>query len=375
MTWTAERIRAEWLGGAQVPLSDAVLVDSFDRVERLLGEEWLESIRQRGGMTITGTMPTLTAAHFGRLLSVIERVPASDALIAAVRDRNPAAIAELEGIYLLTAATPHVRVELYPTALVAGRSKQPDFRVRLNDEPWTYVEVTRPDTSELHDKVVGLLTTLSKVCAEVPGTYAIEVFFRREPRDPEVDTLLHQLRRFCHSTGTRREEIADGLGFLCLNFSEPGRIVPADHPGEPNVPRLGMAQAIMGPEGRRHIAVRLPFADERAETFLSSEAKQLPKDACGLIMVDMLNAIAGMKTWRPLLLRRFQPSMHTRVGGVGLFQWGMLLTPQGEATLPDTSFVSNPYAALPLPAWIPRALEQAGAEARTLHQAQAKGTP
>jgi len=136
-----------------------------------------------------------------------------------------------------------------------------------------------------------------------------------------------------------------------------------------------MAQAIMGPEGRRHIAVRLPFADERAETFLSSEAKQLPKDACGLIMVDMLNAIAGMKTWRPLLLRRFQPSMHTRVGGEGLFQWGMLLTPQGEATLPDTSFVSNPYAALPLPAWIPRALEQAGAEARTLHQAQAKGTP
>jgi hypothetical protein len=48
-------------------------------------------------------------------------------------------------------------------------------------------------------------------------------------------------------------------------------------------------------------------------------ATQLPNDAPALIMVEMLRAPGGFRLWEPILERRFQPTAHTRVGGMGLF--------------------------------------------------------
>ena len=53
---------------------------------------------------------------------------------------------------------------------------------------------------------------------------------------------------------------------------------------------------LVGPdEPRRHIAVRLAFTDQRADEFLRTEARQLPTDAPGLIMIQTSGA-AG--SWR-----------------------------------------------------------------------------
>jgi hypothetical protein len=104
----------------------------------------------------------------------------------------------------------------------------------------------------------------------------------------------------------------------------------------------------------------LPFADQRAERFLTEEARQLPTDAQGLIMVDMARAPGGFRTWEPILRRRLQPTMHTRVGGIGLFGSGLLPTPEGEAVLSETKFISNAYARIPLPSWIAETLQNIG---------------
>ena len=63
---------------------------------------------------------------------------------------------------------------------------------------------------------------------------------------------------------------------LTLADQRPGIIVVGSHAGEPNVSRVGAAAGVFGgDEPSRHISVRMPFADERAEAFMTGEARQL----------------------------------------------------------------------------------------------------
>ena len=152
---------------------------------------------------------------------------------------------------------------------------------------------------------------------------------------------------------------------LTLADQRPGIIVVGSHAGEPNVSRVGAAAGVFGgDEPSRHISVRMPFADERAEAFMTGEARQLSTDAPGLIMIGMAHAAGGMKVWEPLILRRFQPTIHTRVSAVCLFGGGMVSTTAGEAILDETKLLVNPHARFSLPLWIAAALTEAGSEWR-----------
>jgi hypothetical protein len=73
-------------------------------------------------------------------------------------------------------------------------------------------------------------------------------------------------------------------------------------------------------------------------------------------MVQMSRAPGGFQTWEPILRQRLQPNLHTRVGGVCLFDSGFNPTAQGEAWIPRTKVISNPNATRPLPDWIGKQL-------------------
>lgn len=107
-----------------------------------------------------------------------------------------------------------------------------------------------------------------------------------------------------------------------------------------------------------HVAVRMPFSDLRAEKFIGKEAKQLPDDAPGLIVVDVSKAIAAIKAWEPLIMRRFQPSIHTRVGGVCLVSSGIDMAGDGGGLSLSSSvkFIANPHAKFSVPSWVEAAL-------------------
>jgi hypothetical protein len=165
----------------------------------------------------------------------------------------------------------------------------------------------------------------------------IESFLRREPSESEINSIADLVPAFCESETDQSKDLA-GLAILSLNTSPPGQIVPLDHPGEPNVPRLGCAKAMYGSEEpHRHISVRMAYADDRAEEFLRKEAKQLPKDWPGLIMVQMAGAPGGIVSWDPIIKRRFQPTIHTRVSAVCLFHSDHELTGDGEAWIAKSS--------------------------------------
>ncbi len=117
--------------------------------------------------------------------------------------------------------------------------------------------------------------------------------------------------------------------------STSGPIVPDDH-GEERRPRIGQAKI-----KTRRVVVRLPFSDERAENLLRRESAQLPTEGPGLIVVHMGNAPGVFISWEPLLRRRFQPTVHTRVGAVCLFSAGTVLTERSFAVLSQTKLLNS----------------------------------
>jgi hypothetical protein len=163
----------------------------------------------------------------------------------------------------------------------------------------------------------------------------------------------------CRLEGKQVEVLPGDLGSLFLNETQAGRV---ELRGRDEVyrPRLGMARTIVeNGIPQRHIAVRLAYADQRADAFLRQEASQLPKTAPGLVMIQTSGTTGGFRQWAPILSSRLRPRQHTRVGAIVLFQSGMMPDEHGiEAWHPEAKWISNPYAAVQLPDWIPQNLER-----------------
>jgi hypothetical protein len=352
LPWTWEEINSDWLLGSKLAASPEEIVSTFTRVEQAFGREWMESSRLHSGGRAQGTSPTLHIVTLGQRIACIDGVLGARELLERLRQRDESASAELTAVYLLRSSYPDTTAELGPTAKIGERHRKPDFRVMHGDDVWTYVEVTQPDVSETQKRAETVLNRLSGLVKSLKKSFALEVFLRREPTDSEIDSLAKLVPMLCLLDGVHSQDLG-GLGRLFLNHSLPGQVVLQDHEGEENAPRLGCVKAIYGPdEPHRHISVRMAFADDRANDFLRKEAKQLPKDAPGLIMVRMAHAPGGFKAWEPLLQRRFQPSLHTRVSGVCLFQSWNQLTTNGEAWMPTTKLLLNPNSRFPLPEWV-----------------------
>jgi hypothetical protein len=354
MPWTWDEINRDWLGGDCLAVSADQAMDGFNRTERVLGRDWIES-RHRG----VGAILTLPVVIAGQVLGSLEGVLGADKLLERLRHPTEAASAwsEARAIHLLRTSRPEATVELYPAVKVGKSQKHPDFRVRHQEKDWTYAEVAQPDVSQEHDQVANMLQELTHIVREVKKSFALEVFLRRQPLAHEKKALARRIPEFCSLDQDRSEALPNHLGLLLLNKSTPGTIVVQSYAGEEECPRLGSSTVIGGgDEPHRHISVRIAYADSRAKRFLSNEAKQLPKDHPGLIMIDMTHAISGLSSWEPLLRRCLQPTQRTRVGGISLFFGAQMLTDKGLAWVVSKKLLVNPHACLPLASWIVEAL-------------------
>lgn len=359
--WTFDDINTDWLAGGRLAVPPNEVVDSFNRVERILGHDWIEASRLRSGLKIRGTLPTLGVVTTGQMLASLDGVNGDAAkLILKLKNGDESAFAELTALHLVRSGTPTAMIELAPVVKIEAHDREPDFRVCLAGQPSVYVEVTKPDVADAQVRARSILNRLAALVLPIKRSFSLEVFLRREPTDGEVDVLSERVPHFCRMEGNRSTDIP-GLAILSLNRSAPGQVALLEHEGEPDTPRLGCARVMRGPgEPHRHIAVRMPYSDDRAELFLKRKAKQLPDDSPGMIMVEMSGASGGMKAWEPLLRRRFQPTIHTRVSAVCLFTSGHEASPPGEAWIPETKLLLNQYARLPLPEWIIAGLRMHG---------------
>jgi hypothetical protein len=355
MTWTIEEIERDWGATSALP---GIVVDAFERVERILGREWIAATRERSGGHVRGPAPLLQVVSMGGRLSVLDAVEGQERLVRRLKQHDASAEAELTAMHLLHSRNRTAEIELEPD-VVAGKSiRKADFRIRVPGEDWTYVEVTRPNISEAAERIRAILDRITDVVLEVKREFALEVFFRREPEDEEVEPLLARIRQLCVNERAEREEV-DGLALLLLSDA-PGRITPHQEPQGSATPRLCAAKVISGgAEPRRHIEARVPYADERADRFLRDEAAQLPRDHPGLIMVDASGEPTAFASWAPILSRRFQRNIHTRVSGLCLFAPQLLPMRDGLLWVPQVRLHVNPHAKLALPQWVQQALNEA----------------
>jgi hypothetical protein len=360
LAWTWDEIDQDWLLGSKLAATPDEVVTAFNRVDHVLGRGWIEASRTHSGVPSRGTLVTLHVVTTGQLLANLDSISGTDELIEKLRIHDASAFAELTALHLIRSQEPSSIIEVGPSDRVGDRNRRPDFRVRLGSEAWIYVEVTQPDIAEAQTRVQNVLNRIADLLQPIKKGFALEVFLRREPTNEDLEELVPAIQDVCVLEGHQSRDLP-GLAILTLNASQPGLVVPLEHSGEPNVPRLGCAKALSGlSEPHRHISVRMAYADDRAEDFLRKEAKQLPSDSPGLIMVQMSRAPGGFKSWEPVLRRRLQPTQHTRVSMVCLFGSGYQLTPEGEAWILETKLIPNPNARFPLSTWITDALSKAG---------------
>ena len=79
-------------------------------------------------------------------------------------------------------------------------------------------------------------------------------------------------------------------------------------------------------------------------------------------MVDASGEPTEFASWAPILSRRFQPNIHTRVGGLCLFAPQLLPMSDGLLWVPQVRLHVNPHAKLALPQWVQQALNQAACD-------------
>jgi hypothetical protein len=126
---------------------------------------------------------------------------------------------------------------------------------------------------------------------------------------------------------------------------------------------MGLAHIVSRRGGpHQQVSVNDPFTDERAEDILRSEATQLSESGVGLIMIDVGNVIGSFQDWEAIFRRRFQPTQHTRISTVCLFEGSSAPTEAGYDWLLHTKLIANDHAQFQLPAWIQEAVASAGRE-------------
>jgi hypothetical protein len=349
MPWTWKRIEKEWLADGRVAHISEVTIDSFKEVERVLGAGWIDDVRKKG----RGSIPAASIVGTGQQLRSLRRVVNPADIVQKLRDDNRSAWGELAAIHALAGHREDVEIEVGPEVKVKGKPKKPDFRLRCNGDAWTYVEVSRPNTSEERRHLQTIMNRITTVLSTVEGHYVLEVYLRREPTPDELDIIIERGTDLCRQSGVVQEDLPNQLGLLVTNDMPIGVVIPKERDPGNRRPVLGMSRGVVTngvPE--RHVLVRLAYSDQRAEALLRNEARQLPTDSPGLIVLETGATGGSAREWLEVFGHRLQPGLHTRVGAIMLVSSGIETTAGGATWKQTTHGIVNPHAALPLPQWI-----------------------
>lgn len=341
-TWTVEKIERELLlADIETIVRPAqTIVEAINRAHRMLGAEWVasESIHK-------GLASAMRIVGMGLRLETIEGLPRSEELLQKLRQQDSSADAELTGIHLLCSRSPDVAVELFP----AVRTREADFRVRKGIEEWTTVEVTQATESKEQKRLNEILKRLTAAFGPLDCPFSLEVILQREPTEDEITRLCETLPQFCFDRESKTAHLIDGLGMLLLNQVPVGQLPHSEIPESANIPSIGLAAFF---RTDRVITVKVPFNDDRAERMLREESQQLPSGKRGLVMISGPSSKKELKVWAPLIQRRFQPNILTRVSGVCLFDGGMVPAGKRIDWQIQGHLILNPHAKSALPSWI-----------------------
>jgi hypothetical protein len=357
--WILEEIELEWFGGMRLHWDPKDVESAFDVATRIRGLAWvlgakldptllppLVGIGIRGGYS-----EFLRVYWFGMRMGSILGAKGADNLIARVIAGDADANEEAGAIHLLRSQQTNTDLEVEPEVRVGTRDRKPDFRIRKGDERWVYVEVTKLHSSSASARVQRLLERIGDGVMAVERPFLMEILFNREPTEEEEQLIVLGAIGACGAPEGHRVEIAD-IASILVKAGDPQVVVPSPIPDDDR-PRMAISRGIGGPGSpSRQLIARIPFADERADEILRREAKQLPKDECGLLMANVNSQPSAFESWGERVPERFRGGLHTRVAAVILFMHATTSNERGLVWVPYVKLIPNPHAVAPLPAWI-----------------------
>lgn len=351
MTWNYNEIERDYLGGTRVALAKEEVVTAFNRCEEVLGRNWL----LQKGESSKGILG-VKIIEVGQKLASLDGISGTEPLLGKLRNSEQSAIAELRAIHLLSSKQ-DTTVELFPTVLVDGHERKPDFRIRHNTGPWVYVEVTQPNQPKAMKSALWLLQEIGNVLSRSNKLLKLELLLRREPTSEEMPIIRDLALSYCASNTLGSEDLPNQLGRLVLH-DHPHSPVPTDDPIQDRVRGLWMSAVHFDMTGvRQHLDARIAFySDTRAERLLRRESEQLPKDGPGLVMIEVPHTSDLFDSWESSIRRRFQPVILTKVSGVCLFFNDFVSTTHGYSVKLTASLLNNPHAITALPPWIEEAV-------------------
>jgi len=332
MAFSVEEIQELGLG----QLTSAELAEAFEAFNGfafLLGRDWLESFF-RG----------MQSARFVRSIIVlwrdwraISRLPKTKRLLDRWRvGLNEGGVATEVRVFARVLRT-GAEIELFP----AANNHVQDCRFRTGpSSPWIYVEASARGLSQVLEYSSQVLQRVAAAAADAqPGMHG-KVAILRTPSPEEVDRIVAWLRGY-PTTGNRLEGLAEFYTDMIESPSSPDDFL------EQRVPRpaLNCAHIASLDSFKKKGTARLAITDAGADNTLKAEAAQLPDDEVGVVVLDVSRVVGGHQEWAPLIQRRFQPSLHTRVSAVVLMQSS--LTANGPAV--TGRVLLNAYAKRPIP--------------------------
>jgi len=357
--WTLEEIEGEWFGGLKLHSGFEGVEKAFNIATQVRGLAWvlgsqsnatelpkLPGLGRRGGYS-----QFLRVYWFGVRVGSVVGARGSERLIKRLIAEDSDAGEESAAVHLLRTGQPEIEVDIEPNVQVGTKSKNPDFRIRAHQQPWVYVEVTKLHSSNASVRVHELLTRTADQVMTVEHPFSVEIILNREPTLEELDAIVAEAGKVCAAAEGGSPEVTDIASIIVK--SGDCRVVAPSPIQDDNQPRMALSKVLIGPgSSNRQVIVRVPFADPRAEDILRQEARQLPKNECGLVMVNVNSQPTAFESWSQRVPQRFTPGQHTRVAAVMLYMHATSPTEQGLIWIPYVKLIPNPYAAVPLPSWI-----------------------
>lgn len=226
-------------------------------------------------------------------------------------------------------------VELFPEV----SDRIPDCRFRpISENGWVYLEVSQRGLSRLLQHAHGVLSRISEAGASAVGGMHGKVAILRIPTGDEVERIVTWL-----ASGPQSGDTFEDLAEFYLDALD--RPVGPNDVIQERVPRPRLCSTHMAfPGPRRRGTACLGISDEGAEELLRAEAAQLPLNQPGVIVLDVSNVIGGYQEWVPLIQRRLQPTIHTRINAVVLFT--TTLTQEGLTI--EGQVLTNPHSRNPI---------------------------
>ena len=359
MAVSRSEIEERWLGQPLHENEAETILESFNRVEQILGRAWIEASLAPG---IVGPSVALPIYFLGIQLDVLSGAKGAEKLIQRLQAREPAALSELHSIALCVGSN-NVELEIEPPATVGDAEKVPDFRLRHPGDEWVWVEVTRPNYSESAQIAQKAAASLRDLLAMIPDGMELQIRFRSEPSDADLNSVRAEVG---HAT---INQTIDRPTFIIHTSTATPVLTPIGD-DEQGRPIFGNAVGRVSGENRALLSVRVPYTDLRGQQVIDAEARQLPREGPGLICI----ATAHGKYWQALIERSYSPTIRRRISGVLLFQTGLLLGEHGIELQTAGRLLSNLHARVPLPSWLEASLHRLPATFRTAGASKAAET-